>query len=80
MKNKLNYILLILTLNFSCVEKKATEGETNKFALKATSKTDTLKFTSGIRSIFQEKIKETKEKKSTQDRLAGSCRLYTSMA
>lgn len=54
MKNKLNYILLILTLNFSCVEKKSTEGETNKFALKATSKTDTLKFTSGIRSIFQD--------------------------
>lgn len=54
MNNKLNYILLILTLNFSCVEKKSTEGETNKSELEATSKTDTLKFTSGIRAIFQD--------------------------
>jgi ligand-binding sensor domain-containing protein len=54
MNKKLNYILLILTLNFSCVEKKSTEGETNKSELEATSKTDTLKFTSGIRSIFQD--------------------------
>ncbi|MBL7966356.1 MAG: hypothetical protein JNK09_05105 [Prolixibacteraceae bacterium] len=54
MKNKLNYILLILTLNFSCVEKKSTDKETNKSKLEATSKTDTLKFTSGIRSIFQD--------------------------
>jgi ligand-binding sensor domain-containing protein len=54
MNKKLNYILLILTLNFSCVEKKSTEGETNKFELEATSKTDTLKFTSEIRSIFQD--------------------------
>lgn len=54
MKNKLNYILLILTLSFSCVEKKSTEGENNKPELEATSKIDTLKFTSGIRSIFQD--------------------------
>jgi streptogramin lyase len=54
MNKKLNYILLILTLNFSCVEKTSTEGETNKSELEATSKTDTLKFTSGIRSIFQD--------------------------
>ena len=54
MKNKLNYILLILTLSFSCVEKKSTEGENNKLELEATSKIDTLKFTSGIRSIFQD--------------------------
>ena len=54
MKNKLNYTLLILTLSFSCVEKKSTEGENNKLELEATSKIDTLKFTSGIRSIFQD--------------------------
>lgn len=50
----MKYILLIMILNHSCVEKKATEGETNKFELEATSKTDTLKFTSGVRSIFQD--------------------------
>ncbi len=54
MKNKLNYILLILTLNFSCGEKKSTDKETNKSELEATSKTDTLKFTSGISAIFQD--------------------------
>ncbi|WP_223256141.1 ligand-binding sensor domain-containing protein [Flavobacterium laiguense] len=48
------YILLILTLNFSCVEKKSTEKETNKPELVVTSKTDTLKFTSAIRAIFQD--------------------------
>ncbi|MBX7052774.1 MAG: diguanylate cyclase [Flavobacteriales bacterium] len=50
----MNYILLIMTLSFSCDVRKSTEGETNKFASIATSKTDTLKFTSGIRSIFQD--------------------------
>ena len=54
MKNKLNCILLLLTLHFSCVENKSTNGATNKFALKAISTTDSLKFTSGIRSIFQD--------------------------
>ncbi len=53
-KIKLIYLILILTLNFSCVEKKSTENETNKPELVATSKTDTLKFTSGIRVIFQD--------------------------
>lgn len=53
-KNKLIYLTLILTLNFSCVGKKSTEKETNKAELVATSKTDTLKFTSGIRAIFQD--------------------------
>lgn len=53
-KLKMINILLILTLNFSCVEKKTTENETNKLELVATSTTDTLKFTSGIRSIFQD--------------------------
>lgn len=53
-KIKLISLILILTLNFSCVEKKSTEKETNKFELVATSKTDTLKFTSAIRAIFQD--------------------------
>ena len=48
------YLLLILTLNFSCVEKKSTEKEVNNSELKNTSETDTLKFTSGIRAIFQD--------------------------
>ncbi len=48
------YLLLILTLTFSCAEKKSTEKEINQPELVATSKTDTLKFTSGIRAIFQD--------------------------
>lgn len=53
-KIKLLYLFLLLTINFSCVEKKSAEQETNKFEQVATSKTDTLKFTSGIRAIFQD--------------------------
>jgi ligand-binding sensor domain-containing protein len=53
-KFKLIYLILILILNFSCVEKKSTEKETNNQELVTTSKTDTLKFTSGIRAIFQD--------------------------
>ena len=53
-KLKLIYLILILTLNFSCVDKKSTENELNKNELVATSATDTLKFTSGIRAIFQD--------------------------
>lgn len=53
-KLKLIYLILILTLNFPCVEKKSTEKETNKSKLIVTSKTDTLKFTSGISAIFQD--------------------------
>lgn len=53
-KLKLTYLILLLTLNVSCVEKKATEKETNQSELVATSKIDTLKFTSGIRAIFQD--------------------------
>ena len=51
---KLIYLILILTLNFSCVDKKSTEKETNKSELVVASKTDTLKFTSRIRAIFQD--------------------------
>ena len=53
-KNKLIYLLLILTLNFSCVENKSSEKEIGKLEFVNPSKTDTLKFTSGIRSIFQD--------------------------
>ena len=53
-KLKMINILLILTLTFSCVDKKSTEKEPNKAELVVTSKTDTLKFTSGIRIIFQD--------------------------
>lgn len=53
MKNKIKliFLILILTLNLSCFEKKSTENEKNKPEL---VKTDTLKFTSGIRAIFQD--------------------------
>ncbi len=53
-KIKLIYLILILTLNFSCAEKKSTEKEINQPELVANSKTDSLKFTSGIRAIFQD--------------------------
>lgn len=56
MNKKINliYLILLLTLNFSCVEKKSAEKETYKTELITISKTDTLKFTSGIRAIFQD--------------------------
>lgn len=54
MKINLIYLILILTLNFSCAEKKSTEKEINPPELISSSKTDTLKFTSGIRAIFQD--------------------------
>src|SRR5574343_1888147 len=53
-KLKMICLLLIFTLNFSCVENKSTEQESNKSELVSTIKTDTLKFTSGIRAIFQD--------------------------
>ncbi|SFC30188.1 Two component regulator propeller [Flexibacter flexilis DSM 6793] len=51
---KLVSLVLLLTLNCSCVEKKSTEKEVKNAELVATSKADTLKFTSGIRAIFQD--------------------------
>jgi len=51
---KLIYLILILTLNFSCVEKKSSKKEISESEFVSPSKTDTLKFTSGIRSIFQD--------------------------
>ncbi len=53
-KLKLICLIFILTLNFSCVEKKSTEKEIIKSELAITSKTDTLIFTSGIRAIFHD--------------------------
>ncbi|WP_113662153.1 ligand-binding sensor domain-containing protein [Pedobacter nanyangensis] len=53
-KIKLIYLLAILTLNFSCVEKQSTKEETTTPELVVNQKTDTLKFTSGIRAIFQD--------------------------
>lgn len=51
---KLITLILLLTLNFSCVEKISAEKKNDKPELIVTSKTDTLKFTSGIRAIFQD--------------------------
>lgn len=48
------YLIVLLSLNFSCVEKKSTEKQINKSENVRTSKTDTLKFTTGIRAIFQD--------------------------
>ncbi|ATL48357.1 diguanylate cyclase [Chitinophaga caeni] len=52
---RLIFLVLILTLNLSCSERISTRKEANKPGLVATSKTDTLKFTSGIRAIFQDR-------------------------
>ncbi len=53
-KAKLIYLILILTLNFSCVDNKSTEKEVIQPVLVNNSQTDTLKFTSGIRAILQD--------------------------
>ena len=47
-------LILFLTLNFSCAENKSTEKGFNQPKLVATSNSDTLKFNSGIRAIFQD--------------------------
>jgi ligand-binding sensor domain-containing protein len=51
---KLIYLLLVLNLSFSCVEKKSSEEEISKSEFINSSKADTLKFSSGIRAIFQD--------------------------
>ena len=51
---KLIYLVLILTLTFSCVEKKSPQKEISKSEFVNASKSDTLKFNSGIRAIFQD--------------------------
>ena len=51
---KLIYLILILTLNLSCVENKSTEKEMSTAESLSAAQSDTLKFTSGISSIFQD--------------------------
>lgn len=51
---QLTSLILIVFLHFSCIDKNTTIGQTHKIAVHATSKTDTLKFTSVIRAIFQD--------------------------
>ena len=53
-KIELIYLIFILTLSFTCVEKKSTEKEVIRQELVNPSQTDTLNFTSGIRAIFQD--------------------------
>jgi ligand-binding sensor domain-containing protein len=53
--NNLIFLILILTLNLSCVEKKSPVKKNSKSEWVSTSQTDTLKFTSGIRAIFQDR-------------------------
>jgi ligand-binding sensor domain-containing protein len=51
---KMIYLILILILNFSCVENKSNELKADNLELVKTLKADTLKFTSVISSIFQD--------------------------
>jgi ligand-binding sensor domain-containing protein len=51
---KMIYLILILSLNFSCVENKSNQLKTDNLELVTTLKADTLKFTSGISSIIQD--------------------------
>ncbi len=53
-KKELIYLILILTLNFSCIDNKPLKTEVIKPELVNTLQTDTLKFTSGVRAIFQD--------------------------
>ncbi|MGM0581337.1 MAG: ligand-binding sensor domain-containing protein [Bacteroidota bacterium] len=48
------YLIVLLSLNLSCAEKKTDKKVISKYKLLGTLKTDTLKFTSGIRAIFQD--------------------------
>ncbi|MEL6972027.1 MAG: two-component regulator propeller domain-containing protein [Bacteroidota bacterium] len=47
-------LILILTLNCSCIEKKPAAAETDKPSLTQLPKLDTFRFSSGTRSIFQD--------------------------
>ncbi len=51
---KMIYLLMILILNASCAEKRLAAKETDLSEPQKIPKTNTLKFTSGIRSIFQD--------------------------
>ncbi len=51
---KLIFLVFVLSFNFSCTENKSIEKVKSEPELVVTPKTDTLKFTSGIRAIFQD--------------------------
>lgn len=54
-KIELIYLILLLTLNISCADNKSKEKEVIKSELLVnTLQSDTLKFTSGVRSIFED--------------------------
>ena len=52
--SKMIYLILLLFINLSCIKQQSNEKGRNNSELVSTSKTDTLKFTSGIRAIFQD--------------------------
>ncbi|MEM7571702.1 MAG: two-component regulator propeller domain-containing protein [Bacteroidota bacterium] len=56
MKRNINliYLLLTLILNISCAENKSKAQELDKLDFNTISTTDTLKFSSGIRTIYQD--------------------------
>ena len=51
---KLIYLILILTLTFSCVEKQPSQKEISKSEFVNLSESDSLHFNSGIQAIFQD--------------------------
>ena len=51
---KLIYLILILTLNVSCIKKKSIKKGSHESELVSSVQTDSLKFTSGIRAILQD--------------------------
>lgn len=53
-KIKLTYLLLLLSLNFSCYEKNIRNKKSNGQEITETTKNDTLKFSTGIRAILQD--------------------------
>lgn len=53
-RSTLIYLMLILSLNFSCGKHKSAEKDIPQREWDAALKTDSLKFTSGIRAIFQD--------------------------
>jgi len=53
-RKKLFLLILVISLNISCLEKKSAVKEATKPTEITASKTDTLKFTTGIRTIYQD--------------------------
>lgn len=48
------YLILLLVLNCSCVSKESPKGEVGVAAFNTVTKTNSLKFTSGVRAIFKD--------------------------